>query len=355
MDTTTVVAESSSAPEAVPEIPRSGTAEYSEWRKSGTFPEPKPIVEDSAPSDAGKAATSDIAGDSDTPTKQQEKVPIKRKELTAEERIAQLESTIEKIRKGAPHLETKKAESSPARVDPPRPAVPQTYEEWNKVFNVKDWQNKYATEHPEAEYEDIQAATMDFKLDARDHFRSLQKARSEAQQRFGEGVAKAREQYPDFDAVADPMAAKINELILNPQINDMLKKEILDPEGAHILYALGKDQEIVEKFGRLALNDPAEAIYLWKSLKKEALRELSTTGRNDKGQFASRIEEKTPAPAKRGPESAPEPPLEIGNRGTGPMDESARALSAMEKGNPNAFRDWKRAEDAKEMRRRRGA
>jgi hypothetical protein len=36
------------------------------------------------------------------------------------------------------------------------------------------------------------------------------------------------------------------------------------------------------------------------------------------------------------------------------MDEEARALSAHERGDPNAFRTWKREQDRKDLARRRG-
>src|ERR1700761_3422135 len=105
-----------------------------------------------------------------------------------------------------------------------------------------------------------------------------------------------------------------------------------------LLFTIGSDPSTLASFQEKGEADPWGAIdyiVLTESLIQEELAKGSSvtaeTGRNEKGQFTAKPETAAP-PAKRGPESAPEPPIEIGSRGSGTADASERAFQQIERG-----------------------
>ena len=335
---TTVEATPSVATETPVEIPRSGTDGYAQWRMTGELPKSQPKIEASATSDASKETKSENAPEPDAGKSTQES----RRKPGAEARIGELTSRLKQLERDLEEARRPKqtqAESSPAKPAP----IQATRIKPTMGDKNQDGTPKYS------QYEDFIEDLADWKAEQRFAHQAAEQAGKQAVQRVAEAKAKATELYPDFEKVAGPMADKVMGLLKNPQVDAVLKNAMIDPDGFHILYALGGDQNLVRKFENLALSDPAEAIFLWKSLKADVKAELSKPAeRDDKGQF------KATPPAKRGPESAPEPPIEIGNRGSAPTNESERAFSALERGDNNATRAWLKAENAKDMRRRRG-
>lgn len=365
MSEQTAVAAPSAAQESTAsiEIPRSGTPEYAAWRVEGTLPEkksePTPKPAETASADTSKETLSGSERTENAPgTEPGKSTQEHRRKPQAEARIAeltartkQLEKELEEARKP----KTTQADPSPARqIEPAKPTA--TDKEPTPDDKNPDGTAKFKS------YEEYVKAQARWEVRQEIAASQAEQARNEATRKFADSVSKAREAYADFDTVAEPMAVKVNELILDPKVDGTLKKIFFDSDGVHILYALGSDPTLAESFGNLARTDPAEAIYLWKSLKAAVKKELSgssqapsnTVGRDEKGKFTAEPKEPS-APAKRGPENAPEPPIDIGHRGPGVADESERALKAAERGDPNAFAAWKKAEDAKELRRRRGA
>ena len=344
MSEETVVAESSAAPalEAQPsfDLPRSGTPEYENWRQTGEIAD-KPKTEESATS------SSETAGESETPQSTQEKPKAETKtKLTADERIAQLEATIEKIRKGS-GKETPKAESSPAKPEP-KPAPKATAEQEPTPDDKNaDGSLKFET------YEQFTKALA--RYEARQERAEWQQAQyAEAQAKaFNAKVEESRSRYENFDEVVQPAATAINTDSEIPQgIKDKLNRSDLLPD---ILFTIGSDAAELARFVKMSKEDPFEAagyIATVENLIKVELGRANTdSARNERGQFVAAETEK---PAKRGPESAPAPPLEIGSRGSGVKDESERALQAIERGDGRAVSAFFEAENRKDMARRLG-
>jgi hypothetical protein len=185
-------------------------------------------------------------------------------------------------------------------------------------------------------YEDWVEDVSDWKAEQRVAAVEAERARNESARQFTDAVKAAREAYADFDTVAEPMAAEVNKLLQDPKIDPTLKKALIDKDACHILYALGKDAEISEKFGELARTDPAEAIFVWKSLKQSVKKELAKPA----AAAAADADGKTPAPASTKPR-APKPPSEVGGRGASGEDALVSAAKA------NDFRTF----DAEQTRR----
>ena len=335
---------------AVFEAPKAGTPEYVTWRSTGELPEAKPKA-DPAPAHISDAADPDPAPQTQEHKEQASKPKPK---PTAEERIAQLESTIEKIRKGA-GIETRKAESSPAAAKPaqqpqqPAPTRPKP------TVDGKGPDGK-----PYASYEDFVEDLSDWKSEQRQAQQQREQQQQAAMAETSKKLESARSLYGKDKA--DEVIFPTNQAIVNDQAIPLAVKALLGESEVfpHLLFNIGSDPDDLAAFIQMARTTPGKAMrYIAKveSLIEEELagdvpRETTTTGRDADGKFTSAKEPN--APAKRGPESTPAPPLEVGGRGAGPMDESARALSQLKDGDSRAFRDYMRAENAKESRRRRG-
>ena len=336
---------------SVAEIPKSGSAEYAEWRISGNLPEKKieqktaePLTADTSKETHSEAEEAEHAPETDSGKKQQE---TRRKpgaearigELTA--KLKQLERELEEARKP---VKTEAAE---------QPKQPQTYQDYRKEFKPSKWIEEYAKANPEASYEDATAAMAEHLADARDYFRNLERQKQQQQDALNELAKKAKEKYPDFDNVRVTFLDKLIDGKGSPLIPQQVF-DIIDTSDylADVVYTIGSDPEELSRFVQMARDNPAKAVRYVAKVETLIEQEL-TKPRNVKGQFQAETEEPK-TPAKRGPESAPAPPLEVGTRGAGVLDESERALQAIERGDSSAFRAFMNAENAKELRRRRG-
>lgn len=284
-----------------------------EFRKTGNLPEP-PKKEEAAPSSEAKPdSEAKPAGDSEPP-KVQEHTERKPKAQTAEERIAQLESTIEKIKKGA-GLEKPKADSEPAKSEP-KPAEPQ-YTRPKPTVDDKDDKGtpKYAT------YEDYIEDLTDWKGEQRDA-KNQRIAQEQAQAKaFNSKVEEARSRYENFDEVVGPTAAALNG---NANINPVVKQMLLDSEHLpDLLFTIGSNDAEKAKFTEMAEKNPGKA-----------LRYIALT----ESLIAEELEAKA-KPAEEAPvkpkTQAPKPPSEAGGRAAAPPD----ALEAAAKAND--FRSFK--------------
>ena len=326
MSESTAVAESSSAPTVeVVDLPRSGTSDYAEWRVTGDLPEPKPKTEEPAPSTKENQAEK---GESAPPNKQQEKSKTEKRFQKLLEENRRLKAETE-------------AAKSPKVVEQ---AKPQGRTKPTAEDKSQDGKPKYST------YEDFVEDLADWKAEQRLAQHEQERQGRQQQEAIKSDLEKARSRYDNLDEVIFPALNKITgDAAVSPVVKAMLNDSEVLPD---LLYTIGG--EGLEDFLKMAKSSPGKAIrYL--AITENLIREeldKGSTGRNDKGQFEAPKSETTPA--KRGPESSPEPPIEIGNRGTGPMDESAKALSAIERGDANAVRAWMKAENAKDLRRRRG-
>lgn len=336
MSESTAVAESSSAPPVVETVslPRSGTSEYAEWRISGDLPETniesKPEKEESAPSTEVAEA---VASPAQT---EQERRKAKSKErfdeLLAENK--RIKAELESARAPKPVTEPVKQKATQQEPTPEDKNADgsqkfKTYEEYTKA--LARWEIK-----------------QEMAEQAREQQQRTQNQEVQAK------VKEAEARYPNFRDIAGPtVEAIVKNQDISPVVKQMLNDSDIFPD---LIFTIGSDPKELQAFVEMAKSDPRKAlkyIILTENLIAEELDKSGSStavSRGENGQFAK----PAPTPAKRGPESSPEPPLEVGSRGAGPMDESGRALSAIERGDPNAVRAWMKAENAKDLRRRRG-
>jgi hypothetical protein len=283
----------------------------SEFRRTGNLPEPK--TEGSTPSSEAKPVEAEAkpAGDSEPP-KVQEK-PAQKPKQTAEERIAQLEATIEKIRKGAGKETPKQAEPSPAKPE----SQPQFTRPKPTSEDKDDKGNpKYTT------YEDFVEDLADWKGEQRDA-KNQREQREEAQTReFNAKVEEARSRYENFDEVVGPTASAINtDADVNPVVKQMLLDSGVLPD---LLFTIGSDDAEMAKFMEMAKKYPGKALRYIALTESLIAEELDTA--------KAKPAEEAPVKPKT---QAPKPPSEAGGRAAAPPD----ALEAAAKAND--FRAFK--------------
>ncbi len=371
MDEQTVVAAPSAAAveDAPIEIPRSGTQEYAEWRTKGTLPEKKQKAEtaDTAAADTSKETKSVTEVDPESAKHKQETrrkpdAEARIKELT--ERANKLEADLAEARKPK---DAKVAESSTVKAAEQKPVEPPpTRPKPKQEDKGQDGKSKYAS------YEEFIEDLSDWKAEQR-----LAKMERDAQvKQQVEGTRKrldeARERYKEsgnFDAVIVPMLAEMTKPDIPREVFTVMEASPVLPD---LLYVLGGSEESRTAFLNDCRSNPAKALRVALLAEQEIVKELAkggksasqrageaadaagAAGRDEKGKFTAKTETVT-APAKRGPESAAEPPLEIESRGSGVVDDTDRALKDGAGDDPVATRKWLKAENDKEMRKRRGA
>lgn len=358
------------------DIPRSGTAGYDEWRKSGKLPEKQDKTQQAAssPADTSKETPSEgkqpeSAAESETAKDLQEKP--KAKKLSADGRIAQIDAAIERLwSQDEPDTikiaqleatkdkieqragQKRKADPAPAAQ---QQAMPQQQPQHTRPKPTPDGTGQDGKPKYES-YEDYVEDLADWKAEQRIAQRDREYAVQQQAQRIWEKVEQGKEIYGEqFGQIADDAAGVINkDAGFPPFVAHRLTRSEYLP---HLLYTMAGEKDGLESFIAMAKADPFRAldqITLTEKLIGEELSKRSATTRDDKGKFAATKADTAAPPARRGPESAAEPPIEIGSRGSGPMDESERALKSIGQGNAKAVRDWMAAENAKDLRRRRG-
>ena len=335
----TVVAESSPAVVETPAAPQvdplqegpmvNWTREQrNEFRSTGKMPEAKPKAEPASAKEPTEAPA-ESAAESET-AQQQEHTEIRtspKPKQTAEERIAQLEATIEKIRKGAGLERTAKSESSTTEPAPRQESQaqqqPKNYQEWRKTFKPPQWVEEFAKANPEASYEDANAAMADFLADVRDGFKQRE-AQFEARNReLNAKLDEAKSRYENFDQVMWPT---LNEITQDPAINQSVKDMLDESEILpHVLFTIGSKPADRADFIQMAKSNPAKAKRFLASVENLIYAELD-------GNKSTPHVEKPPAKQQT---SAPKPPAEVGGRASAPGDSLVAAAAA------NDFRAFK--------------
>jgi hypothetical protein len=308
------------------EIPRSGTPEYAEWRNSGKLPaktsEAKPV--EPPATDTPKAETAVEPEPAAGPKQESRRKPdaeARIKELT--DLTAQLKKDLEDARKP----KEAKADPPPARQPDAKP----------KVDDQVDGKPKYAT------YEDYVEALADYKAEQR--ILRMQQEQTQAKQLESttQKLNEARSRYQDYDSKAIPVVQEL--------LKDGVSKEVFSvlndsPVLADVLYTIGGSEETKADFLEAARTNPGKALRVALLIEQEVIRELSkgkeSSARDDKGKFTAKEE----TPVKRGPDSIPPPPLEIGSRGGIPKE-----TDAVETGDFRAFAAARNAQDLKRLQR----
>lgn len=310
MDNETVVAASSPVEAADPfKGEQVSMSEFHKYRTDGELPERFKPAEDagSAPAETSKETETEIDGESETPKTEQEKAERKPKP-TAEERIAQLESTIEKIRKGA-GLEKTQAESSPAKSEPAAQQPPPTRPKPTADDTNQDGTPKFST------YEDFVEDLADWKAEQRE-VKTKREQQQEAQVKsFNAKVEEARGRYENFDDVMQPAVdAIVNDAKVSPVVKQMLDDSDVLPD---LMFTIGSDPAELAKFVKMAKENPGKAI------RHIALTE-SLIAKELEGKSAGEV---PPAKPKT---QAPKPPSPVGGASSRAFDVSDESLSAEE-------------------------
>lgn len=299
MSEQTAVVESSATPvmevERGPLVNLTGD-QRAEFRKTGNLPEP-PKREEAAPSSEAQAAETSPAPEAEN--KQQEKKPAEKPKPTAEDRIAQLEATIEKIRKGAGIEKTQKAESSPAKVEQPIQQPQFTRPKPTADDKNKDGSPKFQT------YEDFVEDLADWKAEQRWAAQQREQAQQAQARELNAKVAEARSRYENFDEILQPtIDAIVGDTDVAGVVKQMLNDSDILPD---LIFTIGSSKEELASFVKMAKENPGKAlryIALTESLINEELEGKAKPKGGDKPK-------ETPAKPQT---AAPKPPSEVGGR-----------------------------------------
>lgn len=302
--------------------------EFSKFRSSGEVPERfKPaetkteaatVQEQDQNQSEGEQSESGSESESE---EQQQQEPKGKKRPTAEDRIAQLEATIEKIRRGA-GIERK---TEPAPVTEPEPSQPQNFAEWEKAFSPEKWIEQYGKDHPDASYERANAAMFSHMLNVREQFRDAEQRLSAQRKELDDKVNEARARYGEhYDDVMKPTVA---EIVNDKGINDQIKSLIGGSKVlADLIFTIGDDAQAKADFIHMARTNPNEAIRYIVEIERGIIEELAGQGKEtprdeETGKFTAK---ETPAKPKT---SAPKPPVPVTGASSGAFDVSDESLS----------------------------
>lgn len=312
MDVKEINAEPSVAPEA---------QQYDGWDEKGT-----PIVtkKSEAPPESSEAKA-ESAAESEAAKSSQEKVSHKPKpKPTADERIAELEATIDKIRKNAGR-ETK-AEASPALKSETKDEVGKAPQELKAPVKPKLEDFKTFAEFDAAK-DDYHEQMADYKAAKAVAELKQQQQMERFARQIDEQVTAAKDVYPDVDV---KRIDEVADAIVKDQEVPLIVKQRIGRSSVltHLLYVMTGDQAEFDSFLKLAKNDPLAALdklVLTENLVKEALK--NGKGKSEEGKKTEEGKEaKEDAPEVK--PRAPKPVSEVGGRGTAPEDTLVAAARA---------------------------
>ena len=276
-------------------------AEYDSYRRTGELHERFKPAEpaESAPADSPEETAETDAPDSD-PEEAQEPP---QKVSPAEKRIKQLLAEKKDLERKLAAQQDVKPDPSPAR-----PQQPQNYQEYRAAFKPSLFIEDYAKAHPDASYEDANAAMADHLLDVRDHFKGIEarvKAESDA---LNSKVSEARDRYENFDDIKSTFLSKVLSdrgapLIPLPVLSIINDSDYL----ADVLYVIGSDDAELAKFVDLAKTNQNKAIRYVAKIESGIAEELAkgkeATPRGEDGKFKAPERKQTQAPKPPSPVS----------------------------------------------------
>ena len=303
----TAVQESSTAP--IMEVNRGPLVnltpeQRTKFRTTGELPE---LAKVEAPP-ASEVKQESRAGESGTPERQAQQQAKPKK--TAEERIAELEATIEKIRKGA------EAKRQPSPEPKPQAKAPEQYTRPKPTTEDKtaDGKPKYET------YDDYIEDLADWKAEQREAKSAREREERKLSEAFQSKIEEARKRYPNLDEVVQPAVDSIlADKAIPPAVKEVLNESDVLPD---LLFTIASDEAEMQKFMEMARKTPGKAIRfiaLTESLIAEELTKAAKPA-------AEPVKPKT---------SAPKPPAEVGGSSGTPPDPLEAAAKA------NDFRAFK--------------
>jgi hypothetical protein len=291
--------------------------EFSKYRADGTVPERFKPAEpaDPAPADAPEKKV-ETEPDSDPDAEAQEQP---HKVSPAEKRIKQLLAKQKELERQLASRQDAPSASSTAAT---HQRAPQNYQEWRATFKPSEFVAKYGEEHPDAQYEDAQAAMFEHLSGAEKHFRAIEERVAAEKQALESKVGEARAKYEDFDEIKENFLAKTISDKGAPLIPLNVLGIINDSEVmAHLLYTIGSDEAELAKFVDMAKSNPNKAIRYVTRVESLIAEELAkpkeTPVRGEDGKFA-------PEKPKT---SAPKPPEPVGGGSSRAFDVSDESLS----------------------------
>lgn len=314
-------------------------AEYIRYRDEGEVParfKPAETTAEAAPAESSEGEPPESEPEAE-PEEQQEKP--QRKKLNAEERVAQLRSTVERLwQQDDPDTikiaqleatidkieqrsgKSRKAEPAPAVQQPPaaaQQAPAQSYQEWRKTFKPTEWMNGFITQNPDATWEDANAAMSDYLGDVREAFREREQVVRQQASQLQTQVDEARTRYGDaFDEAVKPALQAISG---DRKIPDAVKAMLGESENlSDLLFTLGSDQKALDRFMETARTKPGQALRHIAILEAEIRQEL---------QKDAQPARQTPAKTQT---AAPKPPSPVGGASSRAFDVSDESLSAEE-------------------------
>ena len=302
-------------------------AEYDSYRTTGELPERFKPAEKAAPApaDAPKETVDD--SDGDEPKLAPDSDPDKpqdppQKETPAEKRIKQLLAKTKELERKleAAAKPTQQSDSSTAQA----PRQPQNYQEYRQSFKPSVFVEEYGKAHPDASYEDANAAMADHLLDVRDHFKGIETRENAEKQALESKVSEARNRYENFDEIKESFLSKIISDKGAPLIPLQVLGIINDSDYlADVLYTIGSDDAELAKFVEMAKANPNKAIrYVARVeglIAEELAKPKETPVRGEDGKFKAPEKKQT---------SAPPPPKPVNNGpARGAFDVSDDSLS----------------------------
>jgi hypothetical protein len=299
--------------------------EYNSYRQTGELPARFKPAESAESAPAGAPEETEES-EGEEPETEPESDPEEAQEPPqkgsgAEKRIKQLLARVKELERIQAAKPDGKSGSSPAQ--PPR--QPQTYQEYRQAFKPSAFIEDYAKAHPEASYEDANAAMADHLLDVRDHFRSIEQRVQAEKQALDAKLSDARERYEDFDEIKSDFLSKA----ISPEGVPLLPLQVLgiinDSEVLpDLLYTIGSDDAELAKFVEMAKTNPNKAIRYVARVESLIAEELAKPEKN-----AARGEDgKFKAPERK--TSAPKPPALVSGSSSRAFDVSDESLSAEE-------------------------
>jgi hypothetical protein len=322
-------------PSTALEVPTEPAAR-AEWRKTGILHPDPPKTEAPAtsPKESSESTKDESASASEAGTEIQEQgtKPKAKGKLSAEDRIAQLESTIQKIRNGAGLGEPRTPTAASSTAQPAAPAAlvepkepnPNAFKDWDSWDKAnRQWQKDYSA-----------FASKKAAAEAVADYQRTEAARAQ-QRALNTELEAGRKRYPDLDEVIKPVSTAIfNDQQIPPAVKAMIDES---PVLVDLLYVMGSDAGELEKFVALARTNPAAALRKVVVLEQLVSEELS----------GKKSIPTVPAPKKI--TSAPGPTHEVSAISTAPADEVG---SAVQSDNFQAYRRLANERDLKAQRRR---
>jgi hypothetical protein len=301
-------------------------AEYNTYRETGELParfkpaEPAASATADAPEKTAEETEAEEPENASESESEEEVQEQPHKVSPAEKRIKQLLADKKDLeRRLAEAAKPTQSDSSTAQA---HQQPPQNFPEWQKAFKPSAWIEEYAKANPEASYEDANFAMAVYVSDVRDQFKTFEQQNQAQKEALESAVNDAKERYEDFDEIKDEFLGKVLSDKGQPLIPPPVLSIINDsPLMTDVLYTIGSDAGELDKFVKMARQNPNQAIrYV---ARVESLIEEEFAKQAGKGTSSGQAPEKQQT-------KAPKPPSPVGGSSSRSFDVNDESLSTEE-------------------------